>query len=117
LTWPAIQQLLLQSLPSNIGDVNNYKQEGATFLVWLSKGYTSLPLDDQLQKQPFMGMQSQATRDSGGTRMIFPALTRDIMHRLAMAYFDTFNFKYPFMDRQYFLSSAPLVLTQDLMLV
>lgn len=106
LTWPAIQQLMLQSLPSNIGDVNNYEQDGATFLVWLSKGFTSLPLDDQLQKQPFMGMQSQATRNSGGTRMTFPALTRDVMHRLATAYFDTFNFMYPFMDRQYFMSST-----------
>ena len=106
LTWPAIQQLLLQFLPSNIGDVNNYEQDGATFLMGLSKGYTSLPLDDQLQNQPFLGMQSQATRDSGGTRMTFPALTRDVMHRLATAYFDTFNFLYPFMDRQYFLSST-----------
>ena len=106
LTWPAIQQLLLQSLPSNIGDVNNYEQDGATFLVWLSKGSTSLPLDDQLVKHPFMGMQSQATRNSGGTRMTFPALTRESMHRLATAYFDSFNFLYPFMDRQHFMSTT-----------
>jgi len=50
-------------------------------------------------------MQSQATRTSGGTRMTFPALTQDVMYRLATAYFDTFNFLYPFMDRQYFLTT------------
>jgi len=51
-------------------------------------------------------MQSQATRTSGGSRVTFPALTRDVMHRLATSYFDTFNFLYPFMDRQNFISDT-----------
>jgi hypothetical protein len=33
-------------------------------------------------------------------------LTRDVMHRLATSYFDTFNFLYPFMDRQNFISDT-----------
>jgi hypothetical protein len=59
-----------------------------------------------LPDRPFVGMQSQATRVAGGTRITFPRLTRDVMHSLASAYFDTFNFMYPFMDRQNFISDT-----------
>lgn len=106
LTWPAIQQLLLQSLPPNIGDLKSLDQDGSAFLVGIEEGTPMLPLDDALQERPFVGMQSQAARTSGGARMIFPALTRDVMHRLASEYFDTFNFLYPFMDRQNFISDT-----------
>jgi hypothetical protein len=106
VTWPAIQQLLLQSLPSNIGDLKSLDQEGSAFLIGLGEGLAALPLDDTLQGRPFVGMQSQATRSFGGTRMAFPTLTRDIMHRLATVYFDTFNLYYPILDRQNFISDA-----------
>ena len=106
LTWPAIQQLLQQYLPSNIGDFKSLEQDGSAFLVQVQEGFPCLPLDDALQDRPFVGMQSQAARNSGGARITFPALTRDVMHRLATAYFDTFNFFYPFMDRQNFISDT-----------
>jgi hypothetical protein len=106
LTWPAIQQLLLQALPSDIGDLKNLEQEGSTFIAQLQKGTPNLPLDEFVQDRPFVGMQTQATRSSGGARNTFPALTRDAMLRLATAYFDTFNFIYPFMDRQNFISDT-----------
>jgi len=104
LTWPAIQQLLLQVQPSNIGDLKILEKEGSAFLVNIQQGAADLPLDDVLQAHPFMGMQSQAARNAGGTRVTFPDLTREVMHRLATAYFDSFNFLYPFMDRQNFIS-------------
>ena len=106
LTWPAIQQLLLQTFPSNIGDLKSLEQEGSAFIVRVQKGTPNLPMDETLQDRPFIGMQSQATRVSGGLRTTFPSLTRQIMHDLATAYFDTFNFLYPFMDRQNFLSDT-----------
>jgi hypothetical protein len=56
LTWPAINQALLQSLPANIGDINDYERDGATFLTELSHNNPPLPLDDGLHKLPFLGM-------------------------------------------------------------
>jgi hypothetical protein len=106
LTWPAIQQLLLQALPSNIRDLKSLEQEGSAFIVRMQRGTPNLPLDEGLEETPFFGMQIQATRAAGGARVTFPALTRDRMDRLATAYFDTFNFIYPFMDRQNFTSDT-----------
>ncbi|KAN0103432.1 hypothetical protein V8E51_011745 [Hyaloscypha variabilis] len=106
LTWPAIQQLLLQSLPSNLGDLKSFEQEGSAFIVRMQRGTPNLPLDESLEAQPFVGMQTQATTAIGGARIAFPALTRDMMDRFATAYFDTFNFIYPFMDRQNFTSDT-----------
>jgi hypothetical protein len=101
-----MQQLLLQALPSNVGDLKSLEQEGSAFIVRVHRGTPTLPLDEALQERPFVGMQTPATRASGGARITFPALTRDTMHRLATAYFDTFNFLYPFMDRQNFISDT-----------
>jgi hypothetical protein len=106
LSWPAIQQLLLQSLSSNLDDLKSLEQEGSAFLVRIGEGTLSLPLDDMLQGRPFVGMQSQATRNAGGTRMTFPTMTRDIMYRLATTYFDTFNLFYPLLDRESFISDT-----------
>ena len=58
LTWPAINQVLLQSLPPNVGDINNHERDGATFLVELSQNHNVLPLDDGLHTLPFLGMVS-----------------------------------------------------------
>ena len=106
LTWPAIQQLLLQAVPASIGDLRSLESEGSAFIVRLHQGIPPLPLDDNLQELPFVGMQTQATRTAGGSRVTFPALTRDVMHRLSTAYFDSFNLLYPFMDRQTFLQDT-----------
>jgi hypothetical protein len=106
LTWPAIQQLLLQSLPSSVVDLKMLEQDGSAFVLRIQKDIKPLPLDEGLTQMPFLGMQTQASRTSGGARVTFPALGRDTMNRLATAYFDTFNFLYPFMDRQNFLSDT-----------
>ncbi|KIM92729.1 hypothetical protein OIDMADRAFT_173807 [Oidiodendron maius Zn] len=106
LIWPAIQQLLLQALPSNIEDWKTLEQEGPAFIFQIQKGIPKLALDDNLQDRPFAAIQSQASRTAGEARSIFPRLTRDIMHQLATAYFDTFNLMYPFMDRQDFISNT-----------
>jgi hypothetical protein len=106
LTWPAMQQLFLQVLPSNIGDLKVLEQDGAAFIVRIEEEAPKLSMDESLPDRPFVGMQSQATRVAGGTRITFPRLTRDVMHSLASAYFDTFNFMYPFMDRQNFISDT-----------
>lgn len=106
LSWPAIQQLLLQSLSSNLDDLKSLEHEGSAFLVRLEDGTQGLPLDDLLQGRPFVGMQSQATRNSGGMRMTFPTLTRDVMYRLATTYFNTFNLLYPLLDKETFVSDT-----------
>lgn len=106
LTWPAVQQLLFQALPANIGDLKSLEQDGPAFITRMQEGTPKLALDESLQDRPFLAMQSQASRILGGTRTTFPHLTRDIMHTLATAYFDTFNLIYPFMDRQNFISDT-----------
>jgi hypothetical protein len=106
LTWPAISQLLLQTVPSNVGDLNSLRDEGSAFIVRMQKGTPNLPLDEALPDRPFIGMQTQATRATGGVRTTFPVLTRDTMLQLATAYFDSFNVIYPFMDRQNFISDT-----------
>jgi len=63
-------------------------------------------MDDLIPYRPFVGMQMQATRAAGGPRVTFPDLTYDAMVNLATAYFDHFNFIYPFMDRQNFISDT-----------
>lgn len=106
LTWPAMQQLLLQALPANIEDLKSLEQDGSAFIIRIQGGIPKLPLDKALQEKPFVGMQSQATRATGGLRTTFPSLNREIMHQLTTAYFDTFNFMYPFMDRQSFIAET-----------
>jgi hypothetical protein len=106
LTWPAIQQMLSQALLSNIGDFRSLEAEGPAFIVRMQKGTPNLPLDVLLVERPFVGMQMQATRATGAARVTFPDLTWETMHRLATSYFDTFNFIYPFMDRQNFISDT-----------
>ena len=106
LTWPAIQQLLLQSLAPSVADIKILEQDGSAFMVQVHRDMPNLPLSEDLEESPFMGMQSQATRNTGGTRVTFPSLSRSEMYRLATSYFDTFNFIYPFLDRQNFLSDT-----------
>jgi hypothetical protein len=106
LTWPAIQELLVEALPANIGDIKSLEQDGPGFITRIQEGTPKLALDEGLQDMPFLAMQSQASRIAGGPRSTFPHLTRDIMDQLATAYFDTFNLIYPFMDRQSFISDT-----------
>jgi hypothetical protein len=106
LTWPAIQILLQEALRANIGDLRSLEAEGSAFIVRLQQGTPNLPLDELLFHQPFVGMQMQATRASGGARVTFPELDYNTMHTLATHYFDTFNFLYPFLDRQNFISDT-----------
>lgn len=103
LSWPAVQQLLLASRPSNLQDVLSLESEGSAFILQLQRGTHKLSLDDNLDQRPFVGMQMQATRTSGGSRVTFPDLNHDTMLSLAESYFDTFNLLYPFLDRQNFL--------------
>ena len=106
LTWPAIQQLLLQSLAPSVADMKILEQDGSAFMVQIHRDMPNLPLSEDLEESPFVGMQSQATRTAGGSRVTFPSLTRGEMYRLSTSYFDTFNFIYPFLDRQNFLSDT-----------
>jgi hypothetical protein len=89
-----------------VGDLKTLEQDGTAFLLRIQRETPNLPLDEGLQERPFVGMQTQATRTAGGARTTFPALTKDVMNNLAIAYFDTFNFIYPFMDRQNFISDT-----------
>ncbi|KAH8815239.1 hypothetical protein F5884DRAFT_169964 [Xylogone sp. PMI_703] len=108
LTWPAMQQLLLQAIPSSASELKMLDQEGLVFLNRVHKvtSIPHLPLDEHIQDQPFIGMQTPATRMTGAPRSTFPALSPGTMRHLATAYFDTFNFMYPFMDRQTFMSET-----------
>ncbi len=62
LAWPALQQLLLQILPANVGDMKTLETDGTSFLVRVYNGQNRLPMDESLQERPFVGMQTQATR-------------------------------------------------------
>lgn len=106
LTWPAIQQLLLQSLAPSVADMRILEQDGSAFMVEVHRDMPPLPLNEVLPSSPFVGMQSQASRNTGGLRVTFPSLSRSEMHRLTNSYFDSFNFIYPFMDRQNFISDT-----------
>ena len=106
LTWPAIQQLLIQAVPANVRDMQSLEQEGSAFIVRMHQGQRALPLDESLDEAAFLGMQSPATRAIGGHRVTFPTLTRELMQKYADAYFDSFNMLYPFMDRQSFMADT-----------
>ncbi|ESZ98939.1 hypothetical protein SBOR_0695 [Sclerotinia borealis F-4128] len=105
LTWPAIQQLLLQAVPSSLGDVK-FMEKGSVFIVRMQGKRLPLSLNVDLQDKPFVGMQSLANRVAGGLRITFSGLSREAMLQLATSYFDSFNFLYPFMDRQIFVSDT-----------
>jgi hypothetical protein len=79
---------------------------GSAFLVQLQRRSQIISLDENLIYQPFVGMQMQATRESGGLRVTFRDLDYNTMHDLASSYFDTFNLIFPFMDRQNFISDT-----------
>jgi hypothetical protein len=104
--WPAIQGLLRQGIRVSGGELRNLELDGSAYLVQLQKGSPIIPLDENLINQPFVGMQMQATRESGGPRVTFQDLNYNTMHDLATSYFDTFNLIYPFMDRQNFISDT-----------
>ncbi|KAG9242385.1 hypothetical protein BJ878DRAFT_535930 [Calycina marina] len=106
MTWPAIQQLLIQTVPASIADMKVLEQPGSAFVVEVHRNMPELPLNEELQSAPFVGMQSQAARTTGGSRVIFQNLTKKQMLDLVKAYFDTFNFIYPFLDRQAFISDT-----------
>lgn len=101
LAWPAMEPLL-QGLPPDLASLKDSKQDSSAIIMRIQEVAPKLPVDERLQEIPFVGMQSHATRASGAPRVVFPFLTRDMMVNLATAYFDTFNFLYPFMDRQSF---------------
>ncbi|APA06756.1 hypothetical protein sscle_02g015260 [Sclerotinia sclerotiorum 1980 UF-70] len=112
LTWPAVQQLLLQAVPSNIGDLKDLER-GSVFIVRMQAARTPLSLNVDLQEKPFVGMQSLASRAVGGSRITFPTISRETIHQLTTSYFDTFNFLYPFMDRQNFVSDTLTKVTSE----
>lgn len=87
-------------------DLKLLAQDGSAFLVHMQRDLPPLPLDEKMAQVPFLGMQTQASRSSGASRVTFPTMNKDYMTRLATAYFDTFNFLYPFMDRQNFISDT-----------
>lgn len=106
LAWPAIQQLLVQVLPSNAGDLKLLEQDGSKFLIRVFNGQPRLNLEASIADQPFRGMQSERSRIEGGPRITFPGVTRDRMYQLTTAYFDSFNLLFPFMDRRAFESDT-----------
>lgn len=106
LMWPAIQELLQQGHRVSGGELRNLELDGPAYLVQLQRTSQIIPLDENLVNQPFVGMQMQATRESGGPRVTFQELDYNTMHDLATSYFDTFNLIYPFMDRQNFISDT-----------
>ncbi|KAH7305371.1 hypothetical protein BKA65DRAFT_543962 [Rhexocercosporidium sp. MPI-PUGE-AT-0058] len=106
LSWSALQQLILQNLSANAADFKTLESDGTSFIVRIHNGQLKLPLGEPLQDRPCVGMQYQATRTPGDSPPTFPPLTRNAMYRLTTAYFDTFNFLYPFMDRRTFESDT-----------
>lgn len=104
LTWPAIQELLKDTGMSDQADLKSLNMEGSAYIIQLCSEMPPLPPDEMRDVQPFLGMQMQANRRFGSSRVVFNNLTPERMDRLATSYFNTFNMLYPFMDREGFMT-------------
>lgn len=52
LTWPIMQEFMPQLFPSDFGSINDYKRDGAAFLIHLSHSSTPLTIENTLQTLP-----------------------------------------------------------------
>jgi hypothetical protein len=78
LIWPVVQELL-QRHRIGRGELRNLEMDGSAFLVQLQRGSQIISQDENLVNQPFVGMQMQATRESGGPRVTFRDLDYNTM--------------------------------------
>ena len=109
LGWPVIQHLL-ESLFSEVPDFNpgSIEHDGPSIVLGQQQRYgpSALPAAEALLSQvPSGTMQTHISSSSGAPRMV-NNLTWETVQRLGKAYFDTFNFLYPIVDREVFLSTT-----------
>ena len=111
LAWPAVQQLLATlraSLPSEMNSIA-IDHDGPAILLGLYHDGSRLPYEPagpmilaSSTSAPVINLG--ASRAPGTVPLGNSPLTWESMQRLSKAYFDTFNYVYPVLDRQSFVS-------------
>lgn len=110
LGWPAIQQLLESLGPMEPGmNHANIEYDGPAIILGLHHSKNRLPSEPAgpmilIDPAPHTAFTIAGPRSAGGLPLATSALTWDSMQKLSSAYFDTFNFVYPIMDRQSFVT-------------
>lgn len=109
LGWPVIQHLL-ESMSPEVPDFNptNIEHDGPSFVLGLQQRYGVPPLptaEALLSQRPPGTMQAHLSGSSGASQLV-SNLTWDTIQRFSKAYFDTFNFLYPIVDREIFMSTT-----------
>jgi hypothetical protein len=112
LAWPVIQQLLEPLIPKQSGlDLTSVEQSGPAIVLGLHQQDSKLPAEPAgpIILTDYVGSDQLGMSNStpvGGITVGTTALTWDAMQRLSKAYFDTFNFLYPILDRQAFITGV-----------
>lgn len=111
--WPVFQHLL-ESIRDKVPglDPSKVEEEMPATVLGVHERYGMPPLssDGSQGQMKTMGM-GLAMQNPGGIPFNIPSLNRETMQRLSKAYFDTFNFIFPLLDRHTFLSETlPTVL-------
>jgi hypothetical protein len=109
LEWPVIHQLLestrskIPNLPSMALD-----HDGLSVILGLPSHPKPLPVEGVesmgISDAATLGLPLQVSGPTGGLQMSLAGLTWEMMQQLTKAYFNTFNFLYPILDRQSFTS-------------
>ena len=109
--WPVVQQLLENLGPKLVGtNPGTIEQDAPAIVLGIHDAKYRLPSEPA---GPLLVTDYTAARlsipapgDAGSMPLPTSALTWDSMQRLSKAYFDTFNFMFPILDRQLFISGV-----------
>jgi hypothetical protein len=108
LAWPVVQQLIEPFKPKIPNFMLTSADQDVRAIVLGVQGTTrTLPNDgveslNPHQAAPIAGLDLQIPSSSNSLQLPTPSLNWDMMQRLSKAFFDTFNFLYPVMDRESF---------------
>lgn len=109
MTWPVVRQVLDSARPDipNLHEVISDQDPPSGILEQHASG-RKLPTEGlesmTIEERALLGLHLDAHRGTDTPRLT--DLDWATMQNLTKVYFDTFNFMYPFMDRQYFINNA-----------
>jgi hypothetical protein len=113
--WPVFQHLL-ESIRDKMPDMDPAKvvSEMPDMVLGIHERYRMQPLSADGSQGQLKTMGSAiASQNPGGIPLTIPTLTWDTMQRLSKAYFDSFNFIFPLLDRHTFLSETLPTILRD----
>jgi len=116
--WPVLQQLLenqgLKLAGVNAGAIEH---DGPAIVLGIDDAKARLPSEPAgpllVTDYPAARLSTPAPGGAGSLPLPTSALTWDAMQRLCKAYFDTFNFLFPVLDRQTFFSGIMTSILND----